>query len=150
MADIWDTAGQESFNTLHGSYYYGAHVCIMVFDVNRKITYTNLKNWYKELRNSCPHIPVICIANKIDLNVNACNRRYKFIDEIGCPLEFVSAADGTNVVAIFQQALEGGLDYKLNPHEDDITHDIIDLLKDTKVDPVDGGDADQDLDDDFF
>lgn len=37
--DIWDTAGQESFNELHSSYYFGAHVCVMVFDVNRKITY---------------------------------------------------------------------------------------------------------------
>lgn len=73
----------------------------MVFDVNRKVTYLNLKNWYKELRNSCPHIPVIVIANKIDMNENACKRRYVFVDEIGCPLEFVSAAWGTNVVAIF-------------------------------------------------
>lgn len=88
----------------------------MVFDVNRKITYQNLKNWYKELRSHCPHIPVLCIANKIDLNENAVKRKYVFIEEIGCPLEFVSAADGTNVVSIFQQALEQGLHYKINPH----------------------------------
>lgn len=31
-----DTAGQERFNTLHPSYYYKAHACIMVFDVTRK------------------------------------------------------------------------------------------------------------------
>ena len=46
--DIWDTAGQESFNELHPTYYFGAHVCILVFDAQRKITYTNLKDWYKE------------------------------------------------------------------------------------------------------
>ena len=40
--DIWDTAGQESFNELHPTYYFGAHVCVLVFDVNRKVTYTNL------------------------------------------------------------------------------------------------------------
>ena len=49
--DIWDTAGQESFNELHPTYYFGAHVCIMVFDVTRKVTYTNLRNWYAEMRN---------------------------------------------------------------------------------------------------
>ena len=49
--DIWDTAGQDSFNELHPSYYYGAHACILVFDVNRKITYQNLRQWYKEMRN---------------------------------------------------------------------------------------------------
>ena len=101
LLDIWDTAGQESFNELHPTYYFGAHVCIMVFDVTRKITYTNLRNWYAEMRNQCPHIPCICIANKVDLQEQAVQRRYKFFEEIGCPLEFVSAADGTNVVAIF-------------------------------------------------
>ena len=76
--------------------------------------------------------PCICIANKVDLQEQAINRRYKFFEEIQCPLEFVSAADGTNVVAIFQQALEAGLNYKKNPHEDDFMNDILDLLDDTK------------------
>ena len=65
--DIWDTAGQESFNDLHPTYYFGAHVCIMVFDVTRKVTYQNMRKWYGEMRNQCPHIPCICIANKIDM-----------------------------------------------------------------------------------
>lgn len=39
LIDIWDTAGQESFNELHPSYYFGAHCCILVFDANRRITY---------------------------------------------------------------------------------------------------------------
>ena len=37
--DMWDTAGQEAFDNLHPSYYFGAHVCILVFDATRKITY---------------------------------------------------------------------------------------------------------------
>ena len=41
-ADIWDTAGQDRFNSLHPSYYYRAHACVMVFDVTRKVTYKNL------------------------------------------------------------------------------------------------------------
>lgn len=106
----------------------------MVFDVNRKITSQNLQNWYKELRIHRPHIPVLCIANKIDLDENAVKRKYDFFEEIGCPLEFVSAADGTNVVSIFQHALEQGLHYKLNPHSDDISQDIIELIALTKVD----------------
>ena len=39
-----------------------------VFDVSRKITYSNLNKWFKELRNTCEFCPVICVANKIDLN----------------------------------------------------------------------------------
>ena len=35
-------------------------------------------------------------------------------------------------MAIFTQALEAGLHYKKNPHEDDFMNDILDLLDDTK------------------
>ena len=47
--DIWDTAGQESFNRMHPSYYYRSHCCIMVFDVTRKVTYQHLTDWYNEV-----------------------------------------------------------------------------------------------------
>lgn len=37
-----------------------------MFDVQRKVTYKNLNNWYKELREFRPEIPCIVVANKID------------------------------------------------------------------------------------
>jgi Rab-like protein 2 len=37
--DFWDTAGQERFQSMHSSYYHGAHCCILVFDITRKITF---------------------------------------------------------------------------------------------------------------
>lgn len=68
--DFWDTAGQEVFNKMHPSYYYRAHCCILVFDVTRKITYQHLTDWYAELREHCPNIPCVLIANKIDADYN--------------------------------------------------------------------------------
>ena len=41
--DLWDTAGQDRFNSLHPSYYFRAHACILCFDITRKITYKNLE-----------------------------------------------------------------------------------------------------------
>jgi len=64
--DIWDTAGQETFNEIHPSYYFGANACILVFDATRKITYQNLIKWYAEMRVHCPDVPGILVANKID------------------------------------------------------------------------------------
>ena len=64
--DIWDTAGQETFNEIHPSYYFGANACVLVFDATRKITYQNLAKWYAEMRIHCPDIPCILVANKID------------------------------------------------------------------------------------
>lgn len=39
---------------------------VQVFDVTRKVTYLNLKTWYNEMRENCPNIPCILVANKID------------------------------------------------------------------------------------
>lgn len=64
--ELWDTAGQEVFKSMHPSYYHDAHCCILVFDATRKITYKNLPNWLNELKEFHPNIPVLCAANKID------------------------------------------------------------------------------------
>ena len=40
--DFWDTAGQEQFDKLHPSYYFGADCAILAFDITRKVTYKNL------------------------------------------------------------------------------------------------------------
>ena len=45
-------------------------------------------------------------------------RNYKFAEQHNLPFIFVSAADGTNVVKTFREAITRGLDYKKNPPED--------------------------------
>lgn len=66
--DIYDTAGQEKYESLHASYYFQAHACIMLFDVTRKATYTNLKKWHGEVKKYCEDIPIVLVANKVDMN----------------------------------------------------------------------------------
>ena len=139
--DIWDTVGQEVFDTLHDSYYFGAHACMLVFDTTRKITYTNLKKWYKEMRNHWPKIPCIWIANKIDIDNRVTQRSYKFAEQTKMPLYFVSAADGTNVVQIFEDTLRMAKDYKENPPAGDFMSEVMDLLKDEALFPGEGEDA---------
>ena len=45
---------------------------VQAFDVTRKVTYQHLKDWYKELRVNCEDIPVIVVANKIDVDRKVC------------------------------------------------------------------------------
>ena len=78
----------------------------MVFDATRKVTYDNLKVWYTEMRTHCKYIPVQIIANKIDLDPRVTKRSFKYIEELKVPFNFVSAADGTNVVQIFKDSLD--------------------------------------------
>lgn len=66
---IWDTAGQERFRTLTSSYYRGCHGIILVFDVNERHTFTNLKQWLEELElySTTAQSAKLLVGNKIDL-----------------------------------------------------------------------------------
>ncbi|XP_008456546.2 ras-related protein RABC2a-like [Cucumis melo] len=66
---IWDTAGQERFGTLTSSYYRGAHGIILVYDVTRRETFTNLINiWAKEVELYLTNRECIkiLVGNKVD------------------------------------------------------------------------------------
>ncbi|NXX82656.1 RBL2A protein, partial [Urocolius indicus] len=114
LVDFWDTAGQERFQSMHASYYHKAHACIMVFDVQRKVTYKNLNSWYKELREFRPEIPCIVVANKIDADMKVTQKSFNFARKFNLPFYFVSAADGTNVVKLFNDAIKLAVAYKQN------------------------------------
>ncbi|XP_067554672.1 rab-like protein 2B isoform X8 [Pseudorca crassidens] len=111
IADFWDTAGQERFQSMHASYYHKAHACIM-----RKITYKNLSTWYAELREFRPEIPCIVVANKID-DIKMTQKSFSFARKFSLPLYFVSAADGTNVVKLFSDAIRLAVSYKQNSRD---------------------------------
>lgn len=41
------------------------------------------------------------------------------MEDLECPFNFVSAADGTNVVAIFRETLDMAIKYKDDPNRED-------------------------------
>eukprot|EP00904_Undaria_pinnatifida_P007741 jgi/Undpi1/4097/HiC_scaffold_16.g07464.m1 len=127
--DFWDTAGQERFTSMHPSYYYRAHACVLVFDVTRKATYKSLTDWYGELRQYCEGIPCLLVANKIDVDYNVTKKSFKFAQQHDLPFFFVSAADGTNVVKAFEESIKAGLEFKKNGG--DFVDEALSLLADT-------------------
>mmetsp|Transcript_17292 Transcript_17292/g.35629 ORF Transcript_17292/g.35629 Transcript_17292/m.35629 type:complete len:217 (+) Transcript_17292:62-712(+) len=143
--DFWDTAGQERFNSMHPSYYYQAHVCILVFDVTRKQTYKQLSEWYRELREYCPEIPCILVANKIDVDYQVTKKNFKFASQNSLPFFFVSAADGTNVVKIFNEAIREGVQYKVNGKTDFVT-ECLELFDDSPLQKESGGEVGEEKD----
>ena len=100
IIDFWDTAGQAKFDNLHESYFFEAHAALVVFDTTRKITYKNSINWYNKFRSSCPHVPCICVGNKIDMDSTSTERSYALVDKMNCEFFLTSAADGTNIVRV--------------------------------------------------
>lgn len=128
--DFWDTAGQEKFTSLHPTYYYQAHACILVFDVTRKSTYHNLQRWYDELcsyYSEASSIPCILVANKVDINYAVTKKSFKFATDHHMPFFFVSSADGTNVVKVFEEAICMALGQK-RYGEKDFLRECLDVL----------------------
>ena len=175
---------------MHPSYYYRAHACVLVrvrcapsrsrdvgvsrwwwwwwcvcqaFDVTRKSTYQHLSQWYKELRTYCENIPVVLVANKIDVDYKVCvwlfgcvcgawqhqwvgasitmahhsrwvgqvtKKKFNFSKKHKLPFFFVSAADGTNVVKMFQEAIKMAWQYKQG--STDFLAEVMELLDDVR------------------
>lgn len=134
--DFWDTAGQEQFDRVHASYYFQANAAILAFDVTRKITYKNLERWFQEVRVHCPDIPVICVANKIDVQPDMAKKKFNFAEKHSLPFYFASASDGRNVVRVFREAIKLAIKNKEQP-PDEVMAEIWSLLRDDDQ----GGDA---------
>ena len=56
--EIWDTAGQEKYRALAKVFYKNAAVCILVYDILRKTSFEELKNyWVNEIKvNGNPNL----------------------------------------------------------------------------------------------
>lgn len=106
---IWDTAGQERFRTLTSSYYRGAHGIILVYDVTRRDTFTNLSDvWAKELELYSTNQDCIkmLVGNKVDREGEQVVSREEGLTlakELGCLFLECSAKTRTNVEQCFEE-----------------------------------------------
>ena len=67
---IFDTCGQERFNSITESYYKKADGVLLVFDISNKDSFDKIKNYYSgKIKENCkPGIPILLLGNKTDLN----------------------------------------------------------------------------------
>ncbi|GMY14841.1 ras-related protein RABC2a [Fagus crenata] len=106
---IWDTAGQERFRTLTSSYYRGAQGIILVYDVTRRDTFTNLSDvWAKEveLYSTNQHCVRMLVGNKVDIDSERVVSREEGIalaKELGCLFLECSAKTRENVEQCFEE-----------------------------------------------
>jgi small GTP-binding protein len=64
----WDVAGQARFKAVRKMYYSGAAGIILVFDVTRRRSFTELSKWVQESDESIgARVPTVCVGNKTDL-----------------------------------------------------------------------------------
>lgn len=64
---IWDTAGQEEFDSVTKRYYRGAQGCIIVFSTTDRDSFSAVEKWKQKVETECGEIPLVLIQNKTDL-----------------------------------------------------------------------------------
>ena len=65
---IWDTAGQDRFQSIAASYYRQAHIAVMVFDVTNQISLSKLNTYLEKIKKyAAPNISIVLVGNKVDL-----------------------------------------------------------------------------------
>lgn len=64
---IWDTAGQESFQSITKIFYRGTQAVLLTYDITSMESFLSLQKWYNEVLESAePDVLVFLIANKVD------------------------------------------------------------------------------------
>lgn len=103
-------AGQERFKTITSSYYRGAHGVMIVYDIARKETFSNLNKWLNEVETYANQgVLMILVGNKTDLNSHrqvSTESGAEWAARNDMPFIETSAKDSFNVTEAFTMLAE--------------------------------------------
>ena len=128
MLDIWDTAGQEKYKSLTKFFYKDAAMVILVYDITRKVSFDNLKNfWYKEIQTYGEKNIVLAIAgNKSDLYDDEAipeKEAREFAKSIDAVFALTSAQNNSGINKLFQDIGNKYLDPNFQEKVQDIKNE---------------------------
>ena len=113
-AQIWDTAGQEKYKSITYHHYKKSVGGLIVYDITKRATFENVKNWYNDLITLGEKGCVIAlVGNKLDLVER--NERKREVEKYEAQayaednhmLFFeTSAYNGNNLNDIFEELLQ--------------------------------------------
>ena len=112
---LWDTAGQEKYKSMVTSYYRGANVALIVFDLTSHISFEALPTWIENYYKNGPELKnIILIGNKKDMEENrqVTEEEAKAFSEENNMIYFeTSAKEGDNIDYVFNYAAETLLEF---------------------------------------
>ena len=112
---LWDTAGQEKYKSMVSSYYRGANVALIVFDITSHATFDALPVWIENFYKNGPEQKnIILIGNKKDLEEDrqVTQEEAQMFSETNNMIYFeTSAKDGDNIDYVFNYAAEKLLEF---------------------------------------
>ena len=112
---LWDTAGQEKYKSMVSSYYRGANVALIVFDLTNRKSFDNLPLWIENFYKNGPEQKnIILIGNKNDLadQRQVSQEEAEAFSETNNMMYFeTSAKEGNNIDYVFNYAAEKLLEF---------------------------------------
>ena len=113
-AQIWDTAGQEKYKSITYHHYKKSVGGLIVYDITKRSTFENVKNWYNDLISLGEKGCIIAlVGNKLDLVERNERKREVSYEEAQAYAEDnhmlffeTSAYNGNNINDIFEELLQ--------------------------------------------
>ena len=105
MLMLWDMAGSDVFSRMRASYLSGAGGVVLVCDLTRPETLSNLDEYLAVLRDLNVRIPLVLVANKCDLigQIQLSTAALEdFVAPLNAPYYLTSAKNNIAVDAAFQ------------------------------------------------
>ena len=108
---IWDTAGQEQYRSITSLFYKDALICILVYDVTKKTSFIQVKEyWYNSVKeNGMKDVIIAIVGNKCDLfeeeEVSQEDGKH-FGESINAIFKVVSAKEGIGIDKLFEEIIE--------------------------------------------
>lgn len=114
---LWDTSGQERYKCIASSYYRGAQVVVVAFDVNDIGSFSHVRQWLEESLedNDVAAVQLFLVGTKKDLSSPAQYSQVerdalKLAREIGAEYWAVSSLTGENVNEFFSRVASLGFE----------------------------------------
>ena len=112
---LWDTAGQEKYKCMVSSYYRGANVALVVFDITNHDSFDSLPLWIENYyKNGPDQKNIILIGNKKDMveERQVTQEEAELFSQTNNMIYFeTSAKDGDNIDYVFTYAAEKLLEF---------------------------------------
>jgi small GTP-binding protein len=103
---LWDTAGHERYRSITNTYYRGANMILLVYDVTRRTSFGSLGDWIRTIQDYTDG-PIVLVANKVDVDneyreVNETEGR-AFAASHAIPYIEASAKTAYNLTEVFER-----------------------------------------------
>jgi len=106
---LWDTSGQEKFNSLTRSYYQGAKIAILVYDITDYESFSEAKELLEDVKSLVESWCVfVLVGNKLDLESNrtvSIEEATNYAKRNDLLFIEISPKDGTNIDELFRMVL---------------------------------------------